>query len=200
MIKKLLPFLFILLLVIPIGLFFYFFKDKTIADNRIDAIEAVPVDAILVFESKAAPNLLQLFNSKHQICEDLKYQDGFKPLIESLAELDSLLIRNKVLADKMNLMPGILSIHQTGEDKFQALFVLQSNGRIGYKDFMTLGSELAGNKGSHQEKTYTRTKIHQLKFSDGTVFPELFIASVKKYIVISPSDLLVEDVIRQVKT
>lgn len=200
MLKKILPFLIILLLLIPIGLFIYFFKDKTIPDNRIDAIEVVPVDAIMVLESRAVPVLIQLFNTKHKICDDLKHQDAFRPFIEGLMELDSVLLKDKALADKMNLMPGILSIHQTGDNKFQPLFILQSNGRLGYRDLLKLASQLTGKEGEHKEKTYSRTKIHQIKFTDEAIFPELYIASVKKYLVISPSDLLVEDVIRQARS
>jgi len=200
MLKKILPFIIILLLLIPIGLFVYFFKDKTIPDNRIDAIEVVPLDAIMVLESRAVPVLLQLFNTKQQISENLKYQDNIKPFIDGLAELDSILMKDKVLADKVNLMPGVLSIHQTGDSKFQPLLIMQSNGRIGYRDFLRLASQLSDKDVVHKENSYSRTKIHQIKFQSATIFPEIFIASVKKYLIISPSVLLVEDVIRQAKS
>ncbi len=200
MLKKALPFLIILLLVIPVGLFFYFFKDKTIPDNRIDAIEAVPVDAILMLESRAIPNLLQLFNSKKQIVEDLNYLDGFRPMLAGLKNLDSLLVRDKELAAKLNLVPGILSVHQTGDQQFQSLLILQANGRIGHKDFMNLGLQLTGEKGIHTEKSYSRNKIHELNFKEGSIFPKLYVSTVKKYLVISTSDLLVEEVMRNVKT
>ncbi|MCK5821733.1 MAG: DUF3352 domain-containing protein [Bacteroidales bacterium] len=200
MLKKILPFLIILLLLIPIGLFIYFFKDKTIPDNRIDAIEVVPTSAVMILESRAVPVLVQLFNTKHQICEDLKSQDNFKPIIDGLMEVDSILIKDKILAGKLNLMPGILSIHQTGDKKFEPLLVLQSNGRLGYKDILKLAKQLTGVECEHEEKSYTRTKIHEIRFKDETIIPQIFIASVKKYLVISPSDILIEDVIRQARS
>ncbi len=63
MMKKILPFLIILLVVIPVVIFFIFFKNKSIPDSRIDAIEAVPMDATIVLEAKSIPSLIQLINT-----------------------------------------------------------------------------------------------------------------------------------------
>lgn len=200
MIKKLLPFLIVILLIIPIGLFFYFFKDKTIPDNRIEAIEAIPMDAVLLVESRSIPNLLQLISSKQQIREDLKFQDDLQPVISGIQKLDSIIVLDKDLSDLFRHAPGILSVHQTGDKQFQPLIILESNGRISYKNLLKLAYHITGQEGEHSEKSYSRTRIHRLKFKEGSVYPELFAASVKKYFVISPSDILVENVIRHVKS
>ena len=92
MFKKLLPFLIIVVFLVPTGLFWYLFKDKTIPDNRIDAIEAVPIDAIMVMETPSASNLIQLFNSQTQIQEDLALITSLQPFLSVVEQIDSLII------------------------------------------------------------------------------------------------------------
>lgn len=199
MLKKILPFLIIILLVVPIGLFWFFFKDKQIPDNRIDAIEAVPVNSIFALETRAFPNLLQLLNAKKQIVEDLGFVPGIKPYLDGIRKIDSLLIRDKVLFEKLNMVPGVFCLNQTGDKKFDPLLVLQTNDRVAYRDMIHLGQALFGLDAKHSEKSYERIKIHSLSYGEGSLIPEYFIASLKKYLIISTSDILIEEVIRQVK-
>ena len=113
--------------------------------------------AVLVMESRAFPDFIQLFNSKQQIREDLSYHEGFKSIIAGLQKLDSLLIQDKDLGDKLDQMPGVLSVHQTGDRQFQPLLVLQSDGRLSHKDILRLGAKLTGFTGDQDEKNYSRS-------------------------------------------
>jgi hypothetical protein len=200
MFKKILPVFIILLIVIPVVAFLFFFKDKQIPDSRIDAIEAVPVDAIMAFEAKSIPSLIQLFNTKPQIRDDLGLIDDLKSTISGLNKLDSILTQGEGNQAKFSMIPGILSIHQTGDDQFKPLLVLQTGGKLSHKDLFEVFQQLSNSDIKHSEKNYSRSKVHSYDFGESSVFRILHLAQVKKYLVISTSDLIIEDVIRQVKS
>ncbi|MBT5425330.1 MAG: DUF3352 domain-containing protein, partial [Bacteroidetes bacterium] len=199
MLKKLLPFAVVLILVIPLGLFYYFFKDKTIPDNRIDAIEAIPIDAIMITESRSVASLIQLFNTQTQIRNDLILLDAAKPILESFKQLDTLLLSDRTIAGQLDQVPAVWSLHQTGDQQYEFVLVLQSNNRMSPKEMSHIITKVTGIEGDTQERTYNRSKISEISFPQAMV-DKLNLALVKKYLIISSSPILVEEVIRQVKS
>ncbi len=198
MFKKLLPFLIIVVFLVPTGLFWYLFKDKTIPDNRIDAIEAVPIDAIMVMETPSASNLIQLFNSQTQIQEDLALITSLQPFLSVVEQIDSLIIKDKVWADRLTMIPAVWSLHKTGDHQYQFVLVLQTNNRLAPKNILDLVQTVTGQAGNAIERQYNRSKIVEVNYPDGAI-NQLSMTLVKKYLVCSSSPILVEEVIRQVK-
>lgn len=200
MLKKFLPFIIILFVVLPVALFILFFKDKKLPDSQVDAVEAVPMDAVWVLEAKSLPGLLQLFNTREQVKDDLINLEVLSPYITGLARLDSMLTGGQSVTAEFGVIPGILSLHQTGEKEHQVLVVLQATGRFGSKDIMDLSRGMLSYEPEVSHKSYLNTRIEHLQFAEGGLIRELYISQIKKYVLISSSDLLIEASIRQLKS
>jgi len=199
MFKKVLPFLIILLLAVPIAIFYHFFKDVEIPDSRLDAIEAVPINAVLILESESVPGVLQKLNNQKNIVEDLLYSKDLKPAIEAIGVLDSLMTTDEQIASSWKQAPVIFSIHQTGDHQFDFLAILQTNGKISSRDLKTLLSRIFGQEGTSTNRTYSKTKMMEIQYPDQSLIKSLNLVQLKKYLIFSPSQTLLENAVRQIK-
>jgi len=197
MVKKYLPLIILLLIAVPVLLFYIFFRDVSSKDQRILSFEAVPENAIILLENQSAADLLQSLNSARRIKEDLILVDELKAVISGLEQLDSIFLDRSAMAGKFKNLPVYLSIHQTGDDQHDYFIVLRSGGKVGLADLEHIINDLAGSKGKSSQRTYSRTKISSLSFGEDS--SRIAYSEIRDYILISPSEILIEGAIRQIK-
>jgi len=197
MFKKYLPVIILLLIGVPVALFYFFFRTVDVKENREIAFEAVPENAILIFENQSASDFFHTVNSAQRIKETMSFVAELSPLSKGLNYIDTLINDNDGLIKKVKDVPFFFSVHQTGEDKFDYFIVVRSVGRVGIHDFENVLSGLNLNYSKGSERNYVRTKISNFISAGGD--RQLFVSEIKDYILISESEILVEEGIRQVR-
>ncbi len=197
MFKKYLPLIILLLVAIPVALFYFFFRTIDNKDNRDISFEAVPENAILLFENQSSADFLNTLNSTRRIRETLGFVEEFSPLTKGLDYVDTLIQREDDLFKRFKNVPFFLSVHQTGEDHFDYFVVIRTMGRVGLPDFEKVLKGLNKPYTKNSERNYVRTKISNYTFGDGQ--EDTYISEVKDYILISQSEILLEEGIRQVR-
>ena len=118
MFKKYLPLIILLLIAIPVTLFYFFFRNVESKDQRGISFEAVPENAIVLLENQSATDFFQTLSSARRVKESLALVDELSPANAILNHFDTLLQQGAALPGKMRDMPFYLSIHQTGDNKF----------------------------------------------------------------------------------
>ena len=200
MFKRLLPFLIILLLAVPVVLIIHFTKGKTLTVYHASAIEMVPDDPIVILESRSVSDLVESVIQSAPLFPALEKIQGFAPISRSLICLDTVTKSHPVFQDLLDRSPALLSVHPAGKDIFQFVLVLDLSGHVRLNMLGDLLQQIGGRPGSWKEVTYDRERYHQISFADSARIPVLSVFQNKKYLVLSPSQILVENVIRLSKT
>ncbi len=197
MVKKFLPLIILLLIAIPIGLFYVFFRDVESKDQRGISFEAVPENAIMLLENQSLTDFFNTISSARRIRESMNLVDELEPVFSRLLHFDTLMQQGTSLVGRFKSVPFFLSIHQTGDNQFDYFVVIRSGGKVGVTEMAGLIEDFSGKKGNSSHRTYIRTKITRLSFGEGS--EDILISELKDYILISPSETLVEVDIRQIR-
>lgn len=197
MVKKYLPLIILLLIAIPVGLFYFFFRNVESKDQRDISFEAVPENAVLLLENQSAADFMNTLNSIQRIKENISLIEELAPIIEGLNKIDTLLQQGSSIGAKLKNVPVFVSVHQTGDDQYDYFIVLRSAGKLGMSEVENLLEKLVGKKGKQNSRNYVRTKITRINFGEGE--RDILISELKDYILISPSEPLLEGSIRQIR-
>ncbi len=196
MMKRILPFAIVLLLAIPAILVVLYTKDRDVQVYQSHALEFVPEDPVLILESRNAPDLLTSFLQSESLRRTLEKPAQLKDLIGGLATLDSLLKTDSELAGALAGVPILLSLHPSGKDRYGFVLVLETKGQLRDKKITGLLNSLMKGDGKWTEQEYDQEKFRQIGFGSGAKAKEFFWYEVKKYVIISSSQILMESVIR----
>ena len=193
MTKKILILIFVLLLgaVGFIGYNFYKNVKQPISSN---AIIAVPQNAALLLKEKNFSAFYKKIASTNIIWEELTNNTStFKSIKQQAHFLDSVLAINEistVLSEKSMLM----SMHLSGANSYDFVFYFSTLPNIDEKNVLTLlKSKLKINPSA---RNYDGKNIYSITKNN----EKLFFAFDKSIFAISHSSLLIEDVIRQLKS
>jgi len=197
MIKKYLPLIIILLIAVPLILFYVFFRDVGSKDQRILSFEAVPENAVILIENQSAADFLQAVNSTRRIKDDLMLVEGLKPVLAEILKFDTLLQKGDAKALRLKNVPFFFSVHQTGDKQYDYFVVLRPGERLGLKDIEEYIRDISGSGGAESARNYSRARISRMSLGDES--KQLYLSEIKDYILISPSVTLVEASIRQVR-
>ncbi|MFO7616859.1 MAG: DUF3352 domain-containing protein [Bacteroidales bacterium] len=141
------------------------------------ALDLVPTDAVLILES-----------------------DSLAPLIGRLnriAPLAGLLPQAGPLGgEPLLLRPGVVSVHQTFRNSYQYLLILVTNDRSNASALQRMVERISGRTGRWTERKYSGQLIHRVDFEKGAPTPSLSLSVLDRFVVLSPSPILVENAIR----
>lgn len=197
MLKRLLPLAKILLIAVPAGIFFFCHRDKEVDTYHSQAITVVPDDAIWIIESRSVPELLTALVQSDPLFSSLQKIGSIKPHLLAFRKIDSLITRNSRFKELYAHCPAVVSLHQTGKNQYQFLMILETRGAAGATGAGDLFSELCGHPGQRSQRTYNGQQINRITFGVDALVPGISLAENNKYLVISPSPILLENAVRQ---
>jgi len=197
MLKRLLPLAKILLIAVPAGIFFFCHRDKEVDTYHSQAITVVPDDAIWIIESRSVPELLKALVQSDPLFPSLQQIGNINPYLLAFRKIDSLITRNSRFKELYAHSPAVVSLHQTGKNQYQFLMILETQGTSGEAGAGELFSELCGRPGLWSQRIYNGQQINRITFGVDALIPGISLAGNKKYLVISPSPILLENAVRQ---
>lgn len=197
MLKRLLPLLLIVLLVVPAGFFFLARKDKLVSSYQSQAMFVVPDDAVWIIESRSVHELLKALIQSDPLFPALEQIGNIKPHLRAFQKIDSLISRNSRLKEIFGHNPAVLSLHQTGKTQYQFLMILETWDTSISTIVGDLFSELCGHQGQWSPRMYNGQQINRITFGADAWIPGLSLAGNKEFLVFSPSPILLENAVRQ---
>lgn len=175
--------------------YYYFIKDKQTVSSQ--TLNAVPIDAAIVFQSNDVASFLNDLTSKNQVWKELQSIESFAKLNSNILFLDSISEKYSFVKEKITKTPLIISTHIVGKSKFEFLFLLSLNNEVEYDNLQSTIKDIVKNSGVISERTYNQEKIYDVKISNGNNFSYTYSKGVFMF---SYSSILVEDALRQVNS
>jgi len=200
MFKRILPFIIVVLIAAPVAIVFWLSGDREMDVYRSSAIEMVPDEPVLILECKSSQELIRSLVHAEPVFNAFQKMVELQPLTQGLANLDSLLNLDSDLADRFKNTPLLLSVHATGKSSYEAIFMLEA-GSSNHTRFLEKIFSIAGyGECTWSSLDYDREKIEVATIGDGVSSHQVFVYGSKKYLVISRSQILIENSIRIGKT
>jgi len=197
MVKRLLPFLIIILVALPAGLFFWLYRDKEVQLYETAAIDVIPEDAYWIIESHSVPELLKGLAEADPLYPTLQLFAGAEPYLSALRKIDTLLTTGSKYAQAWSGNPAVISMHQVGRSAYQVLMVIEKKGTLGASGLGDFFSALCGRAGTWSERTYNNQTIHRISFGVDALIPGVSLAETDNLLIVSPSPVLLENAVRQ---
>jgi hypothetical protein len=197
MVKRLLPFLIIILVAVPVALFFWLYRDKEVNLYETAAIDVIPEDAYWIIESHSVPELLKGLAESDPLYPTLQLFAGAQPYLQALETIDSLLTSGPRYAQAWAHNPAVISMHQVGKSAYQVLMVIEKKGTLGVTTLGDFFSALCGRPGTWSQRTYNNQVIHRISFGVDALIQGVSLAETDNLLIVSPSPVLLENAVRQ---
>jgi hypothetical protein len=197
MVKRLLPFLIIILVAVPVGLFFWLYRDKEVQVYQTTAIDVIPEDAFWIIESHSVPELLKGLAEADPLYPTLQLFAGAEPYLNALEQIDNLLSEGSKYSQALTGHPAVISMHQLGRSAYQILMVIEKKGTLGAKGLGDFFSALCGRTGTWSERSYNNQTIHRISFGVDALIQGVSLAETENFLILSPSPVLLENAVRQ---
>ena len=190
MIKKVFTFLIPVIILIAIITYLLISNKKNVESV---AQNAIPTDASMIIEINDVSSFISNLKDNNEFWDDLIKIDQIQELEKSISFIDTVILRNQKINSITKKNPVILSIHGTGNGKYQLLFYISLSGLLNEKSINTIITELLSV--NLLTKTYSNEKIQYFAKGDKIfsycILNNTFIASF--------SSILLEQAIRQTK-
>ncbi|HBX52624.1 MAG: hypothetical protein A2W98_14635 [Bacteroidetes bacterium GWF2_33_38] len=172
--------------------YYYFAKDKQTVNSQ--ALNAIPLDAVLIFQSNNALNFFDALASENQIWHELQTIETVKNLNNNILYLDSVGKKYDNINSFLGKSPLVISTHIVGKATFDFLFLISINDAE-YAEVSKTIKEIVGSNGIFTERTYNKEKIIDVKITKGNGFSYSHSNGVFMF---SYTSILVEDGLRQI--
>jgi len=197
MLKRRLPFLLLIVLALPVGFYRCSHPKEEVSTYRSEAITVVPDDAVWIIESRSVPDLLHALTRAEPLFPALQQIGIINPHLQALRKIDSLIAQNPRFKDLYGRSSAVVSLHQTSKSQYQFLVILENQGAAGVTTAGELFANLCGQTGQWSERTYNGQQINRITFGVDALIPGISLSGNSKYLVLSPSPILIENTVRQ---
>ena len=178
------------------GIYYWFNYTKELHTPVSEAINAIPGNAAVIFESKQSKNLWEKLSQTSIIWEEMLGTETVSKLNIQVHYIDSLIQSNSTISQLLDNRSLFISAHVSGATTFDFLYVYSLphfSKQSSVDDFMNAVNN--NSKPSHRE--YAGVNI-------STIYPpkkdSLSYAFLKGILIMSGKQNLVEDAIRQLKS
>lgn len=157
-------------------------------------LQAVPVDALMIFRTGDARETVKELREKGKMWETLKAFDALSKADATIRRLDSMIRQNEPVFNLYKKSELTLSLHKTGRDKHEFIYYLPVENVSAEKNLRNfIGSCTEGLYRSSVRK-YENARITDLTSQGQGEFSYSFVNGL---LLVSPSSILVEDAVRQ---
>jgi hypothetical protein len=197
MLKRLIPIGLIVLIALAVILYFTSNRQSTGGGTISEAMKVIPDDAVWIIESSSVPELLKALVQADPLFPAIQHIGNIQPSLLALRKIDSLITRDSRFKKRYAHQPVVFSFHQTGKSIYQFLIIMENQGTMGASDTGELFAELSGRQGQWSQRIYNGQQIHRITFGVDALIPGISLAENSKYLIISPSPILLENSVRQ---
>jgi len=177
----------------------YFFLKET-ATPVSPAINAVPLNSALVFESKDLNGLLKNLDKTNKIWSELLDIKTINKLNHNFRFLDSLFAKNAKAGKLIQNKSLIIATCLTGNENFDLLYLFNLSSYSEQEQIDDLIKEQLKGKASFSERHYEKITINDVKMNSQSEIKSFSYAFSKGILIYSPTSILIENAIRQLNS
>lgn len=196
MIRKVLPYILLASAGIAAAILIFRIGGRSEAPPENHALKLIPEDAVWIMESASAPDLLRTLTKADPLFPILGLNQAFEPFLSAVRKADSVLSARSGFRRAFSGCPAVVSLHQTGRILYQFLLVFNLGGAGAMPDPQELFAALGGDGLQWTDREYNGQTIRRYSFGEKSMFPGISMMHNRKYWIISPSPVLVENAIR----
>jgi hypothetical protein len=175
---------------------YFFLRSKLQPTSQ--PIIAVPTDAVFILETNEIQKLTHSLNSgKNEIWNQLNQIDEFYALSSQVKYLDSIFLSDAELKNLTNNRKLIISLHPTGKEKFNFLYVLGTENSGIYEDMKTWVEENIQNKFEVKEREKDGVTFFEGELKSSVFYKKFCYTFYNGLFIFSFSSLLVENSVNQ---
>lgn len=193
MFRKILLTFFVVILITGgvIGYLYYMDLKKPVSPS----IDAIPTNACFIIESRNTQKTWKNFFTTNIIWKDLIATETFRKLNDDFMFLDSIATTNKSLAEVIEKNSLFISLHPSGAESFDYLFVLNVASVLTEQNIEELMKANSGSSAVFGQRYFENTAINELKF--GNSKKVLSYTKLNGNFIASFSATVLEDAIKQ---
>lgn len=160
-----------------------------------DAVEAIPINASFIFETKNIVNLNQNLIKQSQIWAEIIQFEQLNNFKSQLSSLDSVIAKSDFLQKFLKNQKVLISSHLVGTDRTSFLFTCKVSNKKIQKELVDELRSLSIITDSLSENTrvYNSTRLYTIQGNQN----KFFFALVDNILIFSKDELIVENSIRQ---
>ena len=164
--------------------------------ERANPFNAVPDDASIIIKIRGPYFNIRPTLEANNIWKEILAFPAVRKLNSEFLALDSILTNDRRTAEMVKKSELMLSLHQTGKDKFDFIAYMPLISRNSDNQLISLIEQNTATKAIVTGRKYSGSKIFDVNFSDqkGHDFSFCFSGGLA---IVSPSGILIEEAIRQ---
>lgn len=193
--KFLLPL--VLVLIVILGLSWYFLANRSTAYSENSAFQAIPVRTPLIIEVPELRSLLKEVQGNDPVVEELRTATFLQPFWKDIDAIEDLMAENENLRDAIQSKSVLVAFNPEGKEEIEAFFAMSLNNRAERDQMVSYFKQLQqAGKGKLSQREYDSNEIYQFTTTEGTYT----FAEAKGIFMFSRNEIFVEEGIRQVRS
>ncbi|TLX77157.1 hypothetical protein E9993_05605 [Labilibacter sediminis] len=176
--------------------YFYLGTLKNYKNN--DTIKAIPADASIIIQTQNPKKVIDI------LLNDIKYREAlaaFNWFNDFTKNIDTIVNSNNFdtrILNKLKVKPLTISLHREGIDKVKPLFIYPLSNKAEQRNIIDYLTTQNDSLWHTTEEKYNSISIYSLQSISSA--KSIYISFNKGYLIASPSSILVENSIRQLRT
>lgn len=162
-------------------------------------LDAVPLDAIAVLKSTSLQNLIEPFLEDNQVYNQLQKLPQLHQFNNIIHTIDSLSQSQKQLKSIYANSLITLSAHKLGKDKINLIYFIGLDENLSRSDVISMLNNILKDKVTIKERNYEGFTISDVRIKNNKSTMAWTYSLLKDLIVFSPSSILLENALRQIK-
>ena len=179
-----------------VGFYIYLKKQQTPASST---FKAIPINAALILEVQNPTKFIKQISQKNNLWNELLNLKELGLFQDKLVGLDSLLSNQLISEDLLKQKELIVSFHELGNNKYKPIFYTMFSGRFEGNQVLKTIEQLLQNKGKLISSRYNQVKVFSFQSNSNNKL-SFFYGFHKGILIISPSEILIQDAIRQTES
>jgi hypothetical protein len=172
---------------------------KKYSGGKQDALDAVPLDAMIVLKSASAHGIFNPLMDDNNIYLQLQKLPALQTFDQIITTIDSLSVENKELKNIIQNKQFSLSMHPVGKDRVGFIYYVNLENRISRNKIESMVKKHVGGELQLSERKYEGFTITDMQLDSAGNFSNWSLSLFQDLLIISRSSILLENALRQVK-
>ncbi len=165
-----------------------------------DIYKYIPTDAALIIESKNISNLNTALNHSSKPWSLLINLKEIQEVNKQISYIDSIMKFHPLFKFNSNKGPVLLSFHPSGKKELNLLLIVNFGNNSNESNAKSIIQDLYHQHATITEKTYNDETIYSVVGDENNVISRFCFYFKNGFFIASPSSLMIEAVIRQIKS
>ncbi|MCK5463136.1 MAG: hypothetical protein KAI95_08975, partial [Bacteroidales bacterium] len=165
--------------------------------QQADVIQAVPTDAVLIFNANDLSGFIRDELSRNKIWHELGMVNGIGAFQLTLGKLDSMLRMDEELENLYKGSDISLSLHRSGKNRFEFILYYPLDNTGTEKQILKFIQDKVQSNATLTPRKYDEVRIYDVSFTGKSRKDDFSFAFSRGLLILSPSSILLEASVRQ---